>query len=501
MASKNHKYTLLNVQNDDAEIDLQFQDFDQQPTSSSNNREAFSQNQAVYFNSFADTGDDDQEQKLLDEDDVGETPKSAHSFWTFEFYQQFFDVDSKQVGDRIIWSMIPKPGVNFLKSYIRPNPDLYGPFWICVTLVFSTAISGNLSNYLQSKNPDRWKYDFHLVTLATSCIFTYAMFVPILIWGVLIWRSSKSNLTLLELICLYGYSLAIFVPVSLLWMIPLLWLKWCLGIVASVLSGSVLVRTIQPALSHEAKKIAFSLAVLVLVLHAVLAIGFMLYFFYPPSSSGVNITAASTNNSVSNSVADSKLQKGIEMESQDKIVKNLEEQNLPISKDKKHERSENLENANGKPTINSAKGTNLNNLNVKDNENNKESIKSIQDKELPQPKATKEESKSKPVIQSASLVKEEESKGKPVPQAMSLVKETKDEDIKIKKTSRQEAQNAKEKVSFNTKEVKDEKVEETSNEGISSNASAALKHPSEVNQTPNRKRPITMTGIQEKSII
>ncbi|RXG73206.1 hypothetical protein Avbf_09176 [Armadillidium vulgare] len=63
MASKNHKYTLLNVQNDDAEIDLQFQDFDQQPTSSSNNREAFSQNQAVYFNSFADTGDDDQEQK------------------------------------------------------------------------------------------------------------------------------------------------------------------------------------------------------------------------------------------------------------------------------------------------------------------------------------------------------------------------------------------------------------------------------------------------------
>lgn len=64
--------------------------------------------------------------QLLDEDDVGETPKSAHSFWTFEFYQQFFDVDSKQVGDRIIWSMIPKPGVNFLKSYIRPNPDLYG---------------------------------------------------------------------------------------------------------------------------------------------------------------------------------------------------------------------------------------------------------------------------------------------------------------------------------------------------------------------------------------
>lgn len=52
--------------------------------------------------------------------------KPGTSFWTFEFYQQFFDVESKQVGDRILWSMVPKPGVSYLQSYIRPNPDLYG---------------------------------------------------------------------------------------------------------------------------------------------------------------------------------------------------------------------------------------------------------------------------------------------------------------------------------------------------------------------------------------
>lgn len=52
--------------------------------------------------------------------------KAGASFWNFEFYQQFFDVESKQVGDRIIWSMVPKPGVSYLQSYIRPNPDLYG---------------------------------------------------------------------------------------------------------------------------------------------------------------------------------------------------------------------------------------------------------------------------------------------------------------------------------------------------------------------------------------
>ena len=59
--------------------------------------------------------------------------KAGPSFWTFEFYQQFFDVESKQVGDRILWSMVPKPGVSYLQTYIRPNPDLYGEcVFVCV---------------------------------------------------------------------------------------------------------------------------------------------------------------------------------------------------------------------------------------------------------------------------------------------------------------------------------------------------------------------------------
>ncbi|XP_044539391.1 protein YIPF1-like [Gracilinanus agilis] len=44
--------------------------------------------------------------------------------------------------------MLPIPGRNFVRLYIRSNPDLYGPFWICATLVFAIAISGNFSNFL-----------------------------------------------------------------------------------------------------------------------------------------------------------------------------------------------------------------------------------------------------------------------------------------------------------------------------------------------------------------
>lgn len=40
-----------------------------------------------------------------------------------------------------------------------------GPFWICMTLVFSVAVAGNLANYLYSQSTSSssyvWKYDFH----------------------------------------------------------------------------------------------------------------------------------------------------------------------------------------------------------------------------------------------------------------------------------------------------------------------------------------------------
>lgn len=54
------------------------------------------------------------------------------------------------VVDRIATSMIPKraPG-NYLRSHIGLNPDLYGPFWIIMTLVsyFIWNPSSKLINY------------------------------------------------------------------------------------------------------------------------------------------------------------------------------------------------------------------------------------------------------------------------------------------------------------------------------------------------------------------
>jgi len=223
------------------------------------------------------------------------------NFWTLGFYQQFFDVDTTDVKRRLLYSMVPIPGKSFLQHHIRPRPDLYGPFWICVTLVFSIAISGNLADFLQKsvdqEQTAKWHYDFHKVTLAATAVFSYAGFVPAALYGFLWWSGAAAGaatLTFLELVCLYGYSLAIYIPVSLLWLIQVSWWQWICVLVGAGLSGSVLFLPIWPAVRDQAAKSAVLVMVVVLALHLLLACGFMLYFFHVPAvtpgAGGHNVT-------------------------------------------------------------------------------------------------------------------------------------------------------------------------------------------------------------------
>lgn len=216
------------------------------------------------------------------------------SFWSIEYYQQFFNVDTLMVLDRMVSAMIPKRAPsNYLKSHIGLNPDLYGPFWVMVTLIFSIAISGNIASYLQHAGSNfHWKYNFHLVFYAATAIFLYAWFIPAVLWGLLKWsikpvaedvetESSSYTPTLLSLICIYGYSLVIYIPVSILWVIQSSFLQWFLVITAALLSGSVLILVLTPALRNSSYSLFLILGIL--IAHFILAAGFMLYFFHGPN--------------------------------------------------------------------------------------------------------------------------------------------------------------------------------------------------------------------------
>ncbi|CAG9535036.1 unnamed protein product [Cercopithifilaria johnstoni] len=205
------------------------------------------------------------------------------NFFSFEFYQQYFDVDTDQVLSRILYSMLPRFPSNFIADHIQPLPDLWGPFWICVTLVFSTAICGNLAKYIQTLGAStsyQYGSDFRLVTGASTIIFCYIVLIPFLLYSLFWYRKSCLQYSYLDILCAYGYSLSVFIPVSILWILQAQWFRWLLIFLSVTLSGSVLVNSIWSAIKNDRNKaIVLGTIVGVLLLHSLVAVGFKNYYF------------------------------------------------------------------------------------------------------------------------------------------------------------------------------------------------------------------------------
>ncbi|KAG2470487.1 CLPP protease, partial [Polypterus senegalus] len=186
--------------------------------------------------------------------------------------------EETEVLDRIKGSVLPLPGRSFVKHHLRNNPDLYGPFWICATLALIMAISGNVSTFLNESGDSNYHYSpqFHKVTVACVIIYCYAWLVPLGLWGFLQWRTNQSrslsNYSFLETVSTYGYSLFIYIPAAVLCVIPEGWVHWLIFLLATVVSGSVLIFTFWPILSDDTRVAALSTMVAIIVLHLLLAV-------------------------------------------------------------------------------------------------------------------------------------------------------------------------------------------------------------------------------------
>ncbi|XP_036137811.1 protein YIPF2 isoform X2 [Molossus molossus] len=164
-----------------------------------------------------------------------------------------------------------------------------GPFWICATLAFVLAITGNLTIVLAQRRDPSIHYgpQFHKVTVAGITIYCYAWLVPLALWAFLQWRKGVRErmgpYTFLETVCVYGYSLFIFIPTVVLWLIPVPWLQWLFGALALALSTASLVFTLWPIVREDTRLVASVLLSAVILLHALLAMGCKFYFFQPLS--------------------------------------------------------------------------------------------------------------------------------------------------------------------------------------------------------------------------
>lgn len=270
--------------------------------------------QTHMFTSFPDSHQDPEEELNLleNEIDVNNEYQSSpnqpndefanadkkYSVWQIEYYQKYFNVDTSDVTSRIIASMVPSLTQNYLITKIRPNPDLYGPFWISTTLIFTIAIAGNIISFFHNFGTAyNWQTDFHKVTSSAAAIFAYCWLVPLILYVIIRWRKNRADYEFVEILCVYGYSLSIYIPVAMLWLIDVVWLQWLLVLIAVALSGSVLITTFWPVFSEDGnKKLAIGTMVLIILLHALLGIGFMMYFFHYPTPA--NMTSTTTMSTI-----------------------------------------------------------------------------------------------------------------------------------------------------------------------------------------------------------
>ncbi|KAF4717493.1 hypothetical protein FOZ62_012148, partial [Perkinsus olseni] len=169
-----------------------------------------------------------------------------------------------------------------LLSSFRTNPDLWGPFWICTTAVIFLTATANFSRQLLSgaKQGEVHTTDYTLAGTAWLVLFGVVILAPLITLGLLLWITSgpqqrsgndetgwwdrlpawlrpattrhntyviddaatndggsyavppahgqqggaKASLWLL-LTSSYGYSVAVMLPLSILWMVPWGWVK------------------------------------------------------------------------------------------------------------------------------------------------------------------------------------------------------------------------------------------------------------------------------------
>ncbi|CAI5971914.1 unnamed protein product, partial [Closterium sp. NIES-64] len=156
-------------------------------------------------------------------------PVGIWGVFSVAFYRPFFDVDTADVAERVRDALMPFPRSSFLeKTALNPdiraceesgvNPDIYGPFWICTTLVFLlaqgrraavcetpiygpfwicttlvflSASLGNLASYLSyaaspsSAAEEHWHYNIDAVSWAAAIFYGYVAVVPLLLFFLL----------------------------------------------------------------------------------------------------------------------------------------------------------------------------------------------------------------------------------------------------------------------------------------------------------------------------
>ncbi|RKP05637.1 hypothetical protein THASP1DRAFT_32525 [Thamnocephalis sphaerospora] len=200
---------------------------------------------------------------------------ASNSMFNLDYYRQYFNVDTNQVLTRAKASIVPSG--SFIDATAL-TPDLYGPFWIPTTVIFTcfvtSSIAGSIAAYLSQKP---YAYDLGVLSFAVTTIYTYVGGMSLAVW--LAAKYTGCQASWLELISVYGYGMTVWIPVSVLCVLPYNSLRWLLVIAGAAISGLFIFQNTRQVLARSQHRWTQSLLLIVLGAHAIMALIFKLEFF------------------------------------------------------------------------------------------------------------------------------------------------------------------------------------------------------------------------------
>ncbi|XP_065853694.1 uncharacterized protein [Euphorbia lathyris] len=208
---------------------------------------------------------------------ISEEPQQSGwlSKFTVAAYKPYFDIDTTDVLERIKDSLFPFRGTFTEKT--ATNPDLYGPFWICTTLIFVAASIGTFVTYIAHKlQKKEWEYDINVVTWSAGLFYGYVTIIPIALYVILKYFSAPSGLA--QLFCLYGYSLFIFIPALCLSIVPVEIFRWVISGVAGFMSASFVALNLRTHIKSAGER-WFLIVATIFLLQLALSVVLKMYLF------------------------------------------------------------------------------------------------------------------------------------------------------------------------------------------------------------------------------
>jgi hypothetical protein len=193
-----------------------------------------------------------------------------------EYYSHYFDVDTDNVLERIQLALLPTGG--FLDKLQERGPDLWGPFWVPTTLIFfcffTSSLAAALAAYLSQKP---YVYDYSLLSSAMSMVYSYIGIGSLAVWGAA--KYLGSPVSWLEIVSVLGYGQSIWIPVSILTVLPQELLRWIFVFAGFAVSGYFVSSNLYVILNRNENVQAKMIVLAALGAHGIFALCLKIFFF------------------------------------------------------------------------------------------------------------------------------------------------------------------------------------------------------------------------------